>query len=68
MGMEGLEPSALRLSGVYSKPLSYMPFFVFTKANACILSSSYPFKELLPLFAFITSPLSQLKTTIGFIV
>ena len=25
MGMEGLEPSTLRLSGVYSKPLSYMP-------------------------------------------
>lgn len=26
MGVEGLEPSTLRLSGVYSKPLSYMPF------------------------------------------
>ena len=25
MGMEGLEPSTLRLSGVYSEPLSYMP-------------------------------------------
>ena len=25
MGVEGLEPSTLRLSGVYSKPLSYMP-------------------------------------------
>ena len=25
MGVEGLEPSTLRLSGVYSSPLSYMP-------------------------------------------
>ena len=26
VGLEGLEPSTLRLSGVYSKPLSYKPF------------------------------------------
>lgn len=25
MGLEGFEPSTLRLSGVYSKPLSYKP-------------------------------------------
>ena len=25
VGLEGLEPSTLRLSGVYSKPLSYKP-------------------------------------------
>ena len=27
VGVEGLEPSTLRLSGVYSKPLSYMPVY-----------------------------------------
>ena len=31
MGVEGLEPSTLRLSGVYSKPLSYMPLCVSIK-------------------------------------
>ncbi len=54
MGVEGLEPSTLRLSGVYSKPLSYMPLKskIHEKKVYPLHFSKKAFEKIIPINLF----------------